>query len=118
MKNALLETGESLLVVSMMFDRLWGMSFDEHDDDYVIEHLGALTPLTLIRVQRIFLLIRVLCKAPRFVFHALVFTAGREGSWLHSVLEDLRWLTIDPSFGKNVETTLSQWVEYIFANPN
>jgi hypothetical protein len=103
--------------VIRIYRSIAGFNFDEHDDDYVIEHLGALTPLTLIRVQRIFLLIRVLCKAPRFVFHALVFTSGREGSWLHSVLADLRWLTIDPSFEQNVETTLSQWVEYIFANP-
>ena len=33
LKNALLETGDSLLIVSMIFDRLWGMSFDDYDDD-------------------------------------------------------------------------------------
>ena len=33
MKQSLLETGDSFLVVSIMFDNLWGVSFDEYDDD-------------------------------------------------------------------------------------
>lgn len=33
MKQSLKETGDSILVVSIMFDNLWGVSFDEYDDD-------------------------------------------------------------------------------------
>lgn len=33
LRDSLLDTGDSILVVSIMFDNLWGVSFDEHDDD-------------------------------------------------------------------------------------
>ena len=33
LKDSLMETNDSFLVVSIMFDNLWGVSFDEYDDD-------------------------------------------------------------------------------------
>ena len=85
------------------------------NDDDVINELGVLCPLTLIRARRLCLLARV-CQND-LIAHICHETAGIDRSWANACSSDLHWLCQFPKFGTWKGFSLLQWFADIRADP-
>jgi hypothetical protein len=85
------------------------------NDDDVINELGVLCPLTLIRARRLCLLARVCPKDS--IAHICHETAGIDRSWANACSSDLHWLGQFPKFGTWKGFSLLQWFADIRADP-
>jgi len=74
--------------------------YGEKCDDQILYELGAVVPKTFIRINRLLLFMRVICKAPRFVFNSLMISSERNSSFINILKTDLTWLSQDDYFIK------------------
>jgi hypothetical protein len=64
------------------------------DDDAVIAELGVMSPLTMIRINRLLLFMQVLQKAPPLLIRILLAASPAKDAWINAVHADLRWLAM------------------------
>lgn len=96
---------------------LLGASVDACDDDAVMERLGAMCPLTIIRLSRLLLSMRIIMKAPFCIDHSLLLSFGRAAAWITTVVTNLKWLSLCQAFNVNADAPLCVWVDCISDNP-
>ena len=82
------------------------------DDDLLYQY-ELMSPETIIRLARLSLFGRICVKAPailsKLVCDMQVFSSG----WTASVMSDLKWLQLDPSFESGKDFAIGEWIDYV-----
>ena len=76
-----------------------------------------MSPMTLVRLARIQLFVRLCCKAPTELYNVVMHACKDSRSWAQTLLRDLRWLTQDPYFSDCVGYSIHQWRSFVESNP-
>ena len=74
------------------------------------------SPMSLIRVARIQLFVRVAVKAPDLLKNLVKDMGFLEIGWSWSVMQDLRWLSLCSDFSDKSTFTFEQWFDFVSSN--
>ena len=86
-------------------------------DDDILFNNSLMYPYTFIRMNRLFLFVRISRKNPPFVCTLLQRATASEGSWIACLLQDLRWLAVSDHFSACGSFTIENWMGYFQTHP-
>ena len=86
-----------------------------NDEDILYQH-NIMNPSTMIRVARLSLWSRILCKAPKIVIDLCMDLAIIQVGWPKAVADDLRWLCGSAKYATSADTTFEDWAAEIKGN--
>ena len=95
-----------------------------YSDDHIVYEYKLICPMTLIRLARIQLLLRMLRKAPAFLLELMMDISAHGTGWPNAVRADLGWLCMSPTYGdsrhnfhgheiKCIDMTFVQWCGFL-----
>ena len=79
-------------------------------DDDVIHELKAMCPSTMLKMARLLTCIRVVSRAPAFVFDLALVAKESKASWISAVKCDLKWICTFPAFAQCRQWSLQEWI--------
>jgi hypothetical protein len=97
-----------------------GIKYDPNvllTDDAVIAEHELICPRTVLRQLRLSLFMRVCRSNHPKILACLIKLVSVQGSWSHSVFEDLRWLCWHESFSSFGVLPFRQWVDRVTEDP-
>ena len=87
------------------------------NDAEVVTFLGAIAPVNIVRLSRLLLFVRLVCKAPVFVLNTLGAVSSSKSAWLNIVRDDLTWITSFEKAKECVGWSFAEWRKAIVSNP-
>jgi len=86
------------------------------NDEDILYQYNITNPSTMIRVARLSLWSRILCKAPKLVIDLCMDLASIKIGWPNAVQDDLKWLCGSAKYEKSAATTFEDWAAEIKGN--
>ena len=86
-----------------------------NDEDILYLH-NVTNPYTMIRVARLSLWSRILCKAPKIVIDLCMDLAAIQVGWPAAVMADLKWISSSEKCAHLAEATFEDWAAEIKGN--
>ena len=86
------------------------------NDEDILYQYNITNPGTMIRVARLSLWSRILCKAPKLVIDLCMDLASIKIGWPNAVQDDLMWLSGSAKYAMYAATTFKDWAAEIKGN--
>jgi hypothetical protein len=79
------------------------------NNDELINEFNLMIPFNIVRLSRIMLLCRAICKNPLVLVQWIKGSASFEGSWAHTVHQDMKWCCFSPCFEQCSAFSFDDW---------
>lgn len=86
---------------------------DVLSNDDLINDFGLMIPYSIVRLNRIMLMCRIVRKQPPGLLDLIESTAHVAGSWAHTVRSDLEWCCTNPKLEGCSNFSFREWSEHI-----